>query len=253
MEVLSDIRSVCRICLNNGEMVSIFDTQIMEMIIICCGVQVSTILFRPKKTRTKNYIFQVQVHPSDILPSQICTSCLNDLNIAYQLRLTSERSEAIIRSWETNSVEAINLEENVKVEIPHTQLSDKDNEALELVSDEMVLQDQYIIEEESEITTYYQDGEKYDPDSQNEITEVVEETEEFPEETIEEEQQVDVVANRSQGAVIKPKPSKKVSNRPLKKNMTVFSCELCNKTYSRHDTFKAHMSRHNNEKTFICR
>lgn len=83
--------SICRICLQGGEMCSIFDNddkniQICDKIIKCSNISIK---------RENN------------LPEQICKSCLNDLDVAYRFCTNCENSEAILNSLIDNNTGTI--------------------------------------------------------------------------------------------------------------------------------------------------
>lgn len=114
-------------------------------------------------------------------------------------------------------------------------------------------QEQDLIEDERELDPYYLNS------SQETI-------EQADKDVLEEEQCPEMVNNEAQDlnqlipvqssnnqTPIAPKPVKKISNRsPKKTSSSVFYCDLCDKNFSRLDTFDVHRKRHNNEKTVFC-
>lgn len=144
-----------------------------------------------------------------------------DLRIAYNLRKTSEQSEAILQAACGN---------------PEGEVDD----ALPSTEEVLLAQDEDLIKEVSE----------------NESTESVylNEQDEFQMVEGAEEAVIDV-APRSNSASRKSKAitKRKAIRQPRDKDNTALFCELCNKHFSRADTYSTHIKRHNNDKSVMCR
>ncbi|XP_065164537.1 zinc finger protein 782-like [Atheta coriaria] len=71
-----DIKKVCRVCLNKGNMMSVFKVNISKKIMSCASVQ---------------------VWPDDGLPNQICNKCTARLHISFQFKKLCEKSDSKLR------------------------------------------------------------------------------------------------------------------------------------------------------------
>ncbi|XP_044742896.1 zinc finger protein 2 homolog [Chrysoperla carnea] len=92
-----DLENICRVCLSEGVMMSIFKVNISKKIMACSTVQ---------------------VWQNDGLPSQICNKCVAKLHIAFQFKKQCEKSDAKLRLYINNSNNSNNSNENkVQMEI----------------------------------------------------------------------------------------------------------------------------------------
>lgn len=71
-----DFNKICRVCLEDGNMMPIFKVGVSKKIMACASVQ---------------------VWQNDGLPGQICSKCLAKLHIAYQFRKLCEKSDSKLR------------------------------------------------------------------------------------------------------------------------------------------------------------
>ncbi|KAL1494678.1 hypothetical protein ABEB36_010243 [Hypothenemus hampei] len=78
MEKLN-FKKICRICMNEGSMMSLFKVSMYKKVMA---------------------IASIQVWPNDGLPSQICTRCASKLHIAFQLKKQCERSDLKLRQYQ---------------------------------------------------------------------------------------------------------------------------------------------------------
>lgn len=74
----------CRVCLQEGEIRSIFEVCPESNLSYCAKVMQCT---------------SIEIRRNDSLPEQICDQCLDDLNIAYRFRVNCESSDAILQSY----------------------------------------------------------------------------------------------------------------------------------------------------------
>jgi Zinc-finger associated domain (zf-AD)/Zinc finger, C2H2 type len=77
------LNEVCRVCLQNGEMHSIFDRDDTDMV------------YTDKIMQTTSLV----IEKNDNLPMQICEECIQDLNVAYKFRMNCESSDAILQMY----------------------------------------------------------------------------------------------------------------------------------------------------------
>ncbi|XP_050307459.1 zinc finger protein 629-like [Anthonomus grandis grandis] len=73
-----NFNEICRICLQEGNMMSVFKVSMYKKMMA---------------------IASVQVWPNDGLPSQICAKCASKLHIAFQLRKQCEKSDLKLRQY----------------------------------------------------------------------------------------------------------------------------------------------------------
>ncbi|XP_023020947.1 uncharacterized protein [Leptinotarsa decemlineata] len=76
-----DFQKICRICLNDGIMMSVFKVNISKKMMACASVQ---------------------VWQNDGLPSQICNKCSAKLHISFQFKKLCEKSDAKLRQLLTS-------------------------------------------------------------------------------------------------------------------------------------------------------
>ncbi|XP_055644972.1 zinc finger and SCAN domain-containing protein 29-like isoform X2 [Toxorhynchites rutilus septentrionalis] len=74
----------CRVCLQEGDIRSLFDVCPQYNLTYCAKVMQCT---------------GVEIRRNDTLPEQICVQCIGDLNVAYRFRLNCESSDAILQSY----------------------------------------------------------------------------------------------------------------------------------------------------------
>ncbi|XP_058450463.1 uncharacterized protein LOC131429941 [Malaya genurostris] len=79
----------CRICLQEGEIRSLFEICPESNLSYCAKVMQCT---------------SVEIRTNDSLPDQICDACIRDLNVAYRFRVNCESSDAILQSYREASV-----------------------------------------------------------------------------------------------------------------------------------------------------
>ncbi|KAL3287628.1 hypothetical protein HHI36_002097 [Cryptolaemus montrouzieri] len=85
-----NMNNICRICLEKGKLMPIFDTikpPHFSILIMACA--------------------QVQVQEGDGLPPYICHKCVTKLNIAFQFKTQCESADAKLRNCFENSVQQI--------------------------------------------------------------------------------------------------------------------------------------------------
>ncbi|KAK4879762.1 hypothetical protein RN001_007908 [Aquatica leii] len=73
-----DFSKICRVCLNEGIMMSIFKVNVSKKMMACSSVQ---------------------VWQNDGLPGQICNKCLAKLHISFQFKKQCEKSDAKLRQY----------------------------------------------------------------------------------------------------------------------------------------------------------
>lgn len=98
--------SVCRICLQDGEMFSLYDKlegaeltfsdKIMQI------TQISLVSSRISRKQTKQ-LFNFKDKKNPALPQHICASCIADLDASYRFRMNCESSDAILQNYFTSS------------------------------------------------------------------------------------------------------------------------------------------------------
>ncbi|CAG9825304.1 unnamed protein product [Phaedon cochleariae] len=76
-----DFEKICRICMNEGTMMSIFKVNVSKKMMACAAVQ---------------------VWPNDGLPAQICNRCSAKLHIAFQFKKQCEKSDGKLRQMKFN-------------------------------------------------------------------------------------------------------------------------------------------------------
>lgn len=101
---------ICRICLQEGNLISIFDTDeathmtFCEKIMQCSTINVrSLIIFCALKYFINKIVFFKQISRGLNLPEQMCLSCHADLETSYRFRQNCESSDAILQSFVENS------------------------------------------------------------------------------------------------------------------------------------------------------
>lgn len=105
MSLIIDLNLVCVVCLQDGELHSVFerddatDLSISEKITKCCA--------------------ELSISPDSKLPDKICTKCLQDLAAAYRFRQNCEAANAVFRTIEQQEDVLANYElEQHKIKIP---------------------------------------------------------------------------------------------------------------------------------------
>ncbi|XP_057671627.1 zinc finger protein 501-like [Diorhabda carinulata] len=78
MEDNLDFQKICRVCLNEGVMMSIFKVNISKKLMACANVQ---------------------VWQNDNLPAQICQKCSAKLHISFQFKKLCEKSDGKLRQY----------------------------------------------------------------------------------------------------------------------------------------------------------
>lgn len=74
----TEISKICRACLKEGNMMSIFKVHINKKLMACASVQ---------------------AWQNDGLPSQICNKCVAKLHISFQFKKQCEKSDSMLRQW----------------------------------------------------------------------------------------------------------------------------------------------------------
>ncbi|XP_065082298.1 myoneurin-like [Ochlerotatus camptorhynchus] len=90
----------CRICLQEGQIRSLFDICPESNLSYCDKVMQCT---------------SVEIRKDDSLPDQICSQCIRDLDVAYRFRVNCESSDAILQSYRevaTNGRDGEEVEED---------------------------------------------------------------------------------------------------------------------------------------------
>lgn len=90
----------CRICLQEGQIRSLFDICPESNLSYCAKVMQCT---------------SVEIRKDDSLPDQICSQCIRDLDVAYRFRVNCESSDAILQSYRevvTNGRDAVAVEDD---------------------------------------------------------------------------------------------------------------------------------------------
>lgn len=98
--------SVCRICLQDGELFSLYDkSDGAELSYSEKTMQVTSInlvrfyfKFIPA-TQTDQFIMFQEEKKNARLPENICTSCINDLEASYRFKMNCESSDAILQTF----------------------------------------------------------------------------------------------------------------------------------------------------------
>lgn len=95
-----DFSKICRVCCQEGGVMSIFKVHISRKLMACTSVQVKEAFFV--------FIFRIifkfwilgffQVWRNDGLPGQICTRCVSKLHIAFQFKKLCEKSDIQLRN-----------------------------------------------------------------------------------------------------------------------------------------------------------
>ncbi|KAJ8927673.1 hypothetical protein NQ314_019829 [Rhamnusium bicolor] len=108
-----EFNKICRVCLNEGIMMSIFKVNISKKMMACASVQ---------------------VWQNDNLPAQICNKCSAKLHISFQFKKQCEKSDAKLRQILTNvsRQEEIREEERIQqqqemqqIPLPENQQNNK--------------------------------------------------------------------------------------------------------------------------------
>nr|CAH7724692.1 unnamed protein product [Callosobruchus chinensis] len=94
-----DFQKICRICMKEGIMMSIFKVNISKKIMSCASVQ---------------------VWQNDKLPSQICNKCTAKLHISFQFKKQCEKSDARLRQI-LQHMQAVELHNEVQQSIQETE------------------------------------------------------------------------------------------------------------------------------------
>lgn len=95
-----DFSKICRICLMEGTMMSLFKVNMSKKIMACATIQ---------------------VWPNDGLPGQICTKCASKLHISFQFKKQCEKSDLklrqylLIRPSREDKKGAENLQTNIEI------------------------------------------------------------------------------------------------------------------------------------------
>ncbi|XP_076271150.1 uncharacterized protein LOC143202987 [Rhynchophorus ferrugineus] len=71
-----DFSKICRVCMNKGNMMSLFKVNMFKKMMACASVQ---------------------VWPNDNLPGQICSKCASKLHISFQFKKQCEKSDLKLR------------------------------------------------------------------------------------------------------------------------------------------------------------
>ncbi|XP_017770782.1 PREDICTED: zinc finger protein 583-like [Nicrophorus vespilloides] len=79
-----DFNKVCRVCVKEGQMMSIFKANVFKKLMTCASVQ---------------------VWQNDGLPAQICKKCLAKLHISIQFKKQCEKSDGHLRQYQKKVVE----------------------------------------------------------------------------------------------------------------------------------------------------
>lgn len=105
MDYNININKICRVCLEENALTSIFHTEFAmipaEMLMLCAKVRVSSIQhfsFEQFPFKWK-LIFSLQVYKNDGLPPVICNNCLYRLGVAYHFKQQCENSDLRLRSY----------------------------------------------------------------------------------------------------------------------------------------------------------
>ncbi|XP_060517303.1 zinc finger protein ZFP2-like [Cylas formicarius] len=77
-----DFSKICRVCLGEGVMMSLFKVNVSKKLMSCASIQ---------------------VWQNDRLPSQICNRCSAKLHIAFQFKKQCQKSDATLRQYLVNS------------------------------------------------------------------------------------------------------------------------------------------------------
>lgn len=116
--------SVCRICLQDGELISLhvkseggelsYSEKIMQVTYINIVSGCFKQYFRDEKIKSCSF----KEKKSQNLPEQICNTCINDLEASYRFKMNCESSDAILQTYILPSTEAFSeASENEEDEI----------------------------------------------------------------------------------------------------------------------------------------
>ncbi|XP_055677674.1 transcription factor Ouib-like [Lutzomyia longipalpis] len=264
---------ICRICLHDGVMTSIYDNfpdnemQIAEVIMKCCPIEI--------------------VQEQD-MPEQICLRCLDDLKIAYRFRTNGESSHAILLSLLNKSQTSdTDYEYSIEEIVKHEANNETDESAAlidECEEEEEVVADSSSTHKETEQVT----DEFLDEQEDARIFEAAKKAAWGDEADAQQEE----IENLEQGILVdsyKPvrqpvsvrqrmieakgpiltadgkhrieKVSRKITPegakaiiaiRPAVKSKPLKKCEICGNTYKYQHALDGHLRRHRNEKPYAC-
>lgn len=98
--------SVCRICLQDGELISLYaksegaDLSYSEKIMQVTYINIVSHPIPPGHHSTQiNVLYNFQEKKNQNLPEQICSSCISDLEASYRFKMNCESSDAILQTY----------------------------------------------------------------------------------------------------------------------------------------------------------
>ncbi|KAG5668324.1 hypothetical protein PVAND_016268 [Polypedilum vanderplanki] len=216
-----EISNVCRVCLQDGELISIFDkAQESEFSHAEKIMQVVTSVDLKRKQSN--------------LPQQICTACITDLETSYRFIKTCESSDAILQTYTIPNNPASEASEDHNKEEDEEEELDEEEE----IEQEFPVDDLYIYKYKTEI---YGDSEMIVEGEKNEL--IVKEVD-----AIEPE-----ITNVKVTKVKRDKRQKRAISQQIEKDQEkIHICEICANQYKYRHALEVHMRRHRGDKPFKC-
>ncbi|GAB0098130.1 hypothetical protein DMENIID0001_138330 [Sergentomyia squamirostris] len=241
MSIEYNFDKICRVCCEEGILMSVFKVHISKKLMACASIQ---------------------VWQNDGLPAKICTKCVAKLHIAFQFRKLCEKSDARLRkclaSKPLAQTQADNIQNN---QISPEQLVYTACPGIELASAgqfENVQHTVQTISYEGNEHSYAQTGVHYQTFSlsSGQIIETVAPTDDnqCPEKT----EKQPVKHEQDSGVQCQVCNKNIVSAKKLSRHMMIHSgekpyeCKFCLKRFSHSGNYKVHLRMHNDERPYQC-
>jgi hypothetical protein len=209
---------VCRICLQSGDLSSLYDK-----------IDNAELSFSEKIMQVTSINLEKKEHANDKLPENICSSCIQDLEASYRFKMNCESSDAILQTYIVPSNVSGNCSDASDAsEEEEDELADRNEES----------ETEY---PESDLYHHYADVVDYAVDDQIKKEENME-TESFK---IMEQGEISPLSSKpkkesSKDRVARAKRSAEKNNQDQQK---IHICEICANTYKFRHALEIHMRR----------
>ncbi|CAH1720155.1 unnamed protein product [Chironomus riparius] len=212
----SMFNNVCRICLQDGDLMSVYDKSID-----------SEFSYAEKIVQVVN---SINLKKKGNLPQQICASCINDLESAYRFKMNCESTEAILQTYITPNSEG--SEEIDEQELP---VDDFYTYKSEIIDTEIVVPDNndHLDKDLDDVLGKSEDNEEI-------ISDLIDDIKPPPKAKKESTREKSTRSKRNNQSTID------------KEQERIHICEICANQYKYRHALEVHMRRHNNIKPYEC-